>query len=281
MTKRTKSTADGDDILGRLRRHLEILKLTHTLDQLSEHLAWATRESAPPGAVLERVLGEEAALRRESSFARRLARSGLKERKTLEAFDFDFQPKLDKRVVLQLARLDFVERKDDLLFTGKTGTGKSHILQALALRACQNMCVRYARCVDLVDDLYAGLADDSYPRRMKAWCSPPLIVIDDVGLGQVKKRGDEPTAAHMLFDLLDRRHGRVSTAMSSNIALAEWGTYLGDATLASAILDRVAMRAIRIDIDGPSYRKHVAQQRAGGKKREAAEPARAEKEATP
>lgn len=270
MTKRSKSTADGDEILERLRRHLETLKLNHTLERLDEHLEWATRESASAGAVLERALGVEAAFRRESSFARRLARSGLKEQKTLEAFDFDFQPKLDKRVILQLARLDFVGRKDDLLFTGKTGTGKSHILQALALRACQQMNVRYARCVDLTNDLYAGLADDSYRRRMKAWCAPPLIVIDDVGLGQVKKRGDEPTAAHMLFDLLDRRHGRASTAMSSNIALSEWGAYLGDATLASAILDRVAMRAIRVDIDGPSYRKHVADQRGAGKKREAA-----------
>jgi DNA replication protein DnaC len=161
-----------------------------------------------------------------------------------------------------------VRRGEDLLVTGKTGPGKSHILQAIALRACEHMPVRYARCVDLINDLFAGLADDSYARRMKAWCAPPLIVIDDVGLGQVKKRDDEPTAAHMLFDLLDRRHGRGSTAMSSNIALAEWGRYLGDATLASAILDRVAMRANRIDIDGPSYRQHVAKQRAGKRKAE-------------
>lgn len=280
MSKRSHSPADGDDVLERLRRHLEVLKLTHTIEQLGEHLAWATRESMPPSAILERVLGEEAALRRESSFVRRLSRSGLKEQKTLEAFEWDFQPNLEKRVVLELARLDFVGRKDDLLFTGKTGTGKSHILQALALRACRQMPVRYARCVDLINDLYAGLADDTYLRRMKSWCSPPLIVIDDVGLGQVKKRHDEPTAAHMLFDLLDRRHGLASTAMSSNIALAEWGTFLGDATLASAILDRVAMRAIRVDIDGPSYRKHVAEQRAGGKKRDGAS-AKSSREATP
>jgi DNA replication protein DnaC len=124
------------------------------------------------------------------------------------------------------------------------------------------MSVRYARCVDLVNDLYSGLADGTYLRRLKAWCSPPLVIVDDVGLGQLKKHNDEPTAAHMLFDLLDRRHGRGSTAMSSNIGLAEWGKYLGDATLASAILDRVAMHAIHIDIDGPSYRQHIATQRA-------------------
>jgi len=261
MAKRSNTT-DIDDLVARIRRHIEVLKLTHTAKQLDEHLAWATRESPPPTALLERVLGEEAHVRRQVRLEWRFAKSGLKERKTLEAFDWPFQPKLDKSTILELARFEFVRQLEDLLFTGKTGTGKSHILQALVLRACEHMSVRYARCVDLINDLYAGLADGSYPRRMKAWCRPALVVIDDVGLGQVKRRDDEPTAAHIFYDLLDRRHGRASTAMSSNIALSEWGNYLGDATLASAILDRVAMRAIRIDIDGPSYRQHVARERA-------------------
>jgi DNA replication protein DnaC len=88
------------------------------------------------------------------------------------------------------------------------------------------------------------------------------LVIDDVGLGQVKKRDDEPTAAHTLFNLLDRRHTHATTAITSNIKLSAWGKYLGDPTLAAAILDRLAMRAVRIDIDGPSYRQQVAKDRA-------------------
>src|SRR3990170_7960596 len=124
--------------------------------------------------------------------------------------------------------------------TGSTGTGKSHILQALAMKTCEReLTVRYARCVDMVDDLYAGLADGSYERRMKKWCRHSLLVIDDVGLGQLKRRDDEPTAAHMLFTLLDRRHAGAATAISSNIKLSAWGKYLGDATLAAAVLDRL------------------------------------------
>jgi DNA replication protein DnaC len=122
--------------------------------------------------------------------------------------------------------------------------------------------MRYARCVDLLDDLHAGLADGTYPRRLKAWARPELLIIDDVGLGQIKQRGDEPTAAHTLYNLVDRRHGRVSTAVTSNIGLSDWGRFLGDATLTAAILDRLAMHAIRIDIDGPSYRQHIAGRRA-------------------
>jgi len=189
--------------------------------------------------------------------------SGLREYKTLEAFDWNFQPTLDKAFILELARLDFVRRHDDLVITGKSGTGKSHILKALALRACeQAISLRYARSVDLLDDLYAGLADNTYGRRLKAWTRPELLIIDDVGLGQVKKRDDEPTAAHTLFNLIDQRHGRRSTAVTSNIALSDWGRYLGDTTIAMAILDRLAMNALRIDINGPSYRQHVGDLRA-------------------
>jgi len=214
------------------------------------------------------VLGIEAAHKLEKRVERRIRTSGLVESKTLEAFDWDFQPKLDKDLIVELARLDFVRRRDDLVITGDSGTGKSHILKALGLRACQQgVRMRYARCVDLLDDLHAGLADGTYARRLKSWARPELLIIDDVGLGQVKKQGDEPTAAHTLYNLVDRRHGRVSTAITSNILLSEWGGYLGDATLTAAILDRLAMHAIRVDIDGPSYRQKVAEQRAAKRSR--------------
>lgn len=266
MAKRNGRNGDGADdelVLERLRRHLEILGLTLTLAELDERLAWATRERPGASALLEHILGIEAAHKHERRIDRRVWVSGLVERKTLEAFDWNFQPGLDKPLVLELARLDFVRRHDDLVITGKAGTGKSHILKAFALRACeQGIRMRYARCVDLLDDLHAGLADGTYAQRLKGWSRPELLIIDDVGLGQVKKRGDEPTAAHTLYNLIDRRHSKVSTAITSNIALSDWGRYLGDATLTAAILDRLAMLAIRVHIDGPSYRQYVAKSRA-------------------
>lgn len=258
-----KQPPGPSELTARLRQHLEVLGLTYTQEHLDEHLAWATKEKPAAGALLDHVLGAEAAHKLERRIQRRIDQSGLPERKSLEAFDFLFQPNLDKAFVLDIAGLDFVRRKEDLVVTGKSGTGKSHILQAIGLRGCQaQMSVRYARCVDLLDDLYAGLADATYQRRLKRWAAPDLLIVDDVGLGQVKKRDDEPTAAHTLFNLIDRRHGKASTAFSSNIKLSAWGKYLGDATLAVAILDRVAMRALRLDIHGPSYRQQVARDRA-------------------
>jgi DNA replication protein DnaC len=267
MSKRQSSGDDpplGDDVVAeRLRRHLGFLGLTHSLAHLDELLAWATRERPGTTALLEHVLGGEVASKLEARVARRVIASGLREQKMLEAFDWNFQPSLDKAFIVELARLDFVRRRDDLVFTGKSGTGKSHILKALSLRACQQaISMRYARCVDLLDDLHAGLADGTYARRLKGWARPDLLVIDDVGLGQVRKREDEPTAAHTLFNLIDKRHGRASTAVTSNIALSDWGRYLGDTTVAMAILDRLAMHAIRVNIDGPSYRQHLAELRA-------------------
>ena len=111
-----------DDDLERLRRHLDFLGLTHTLGALDETLAWALRERPGPTALLERVLGAEAARKLEKRVARRIEGSGLREHKSLEAFDWAFQPGLDKASITELAQLDFVRRRDDLVITGKSGT---------------------------------------------------------------------------------------------------------------------------------------------------------------
>lgn len=268
MPKRTVAQASPeqrhapqDELRERIQRHLKRLGLTEF--DVEAHLRWALEKKPSDIESLECLLATAAAFKLARSIEWRFDRSGLKVKKTLASFDWDFQPKLDRRAVKALFDLGFVARHEDILITGKTGTGKSHVLQALVLKACEHeLTVRYARCVDLIDDLYAGLADGSYERRMRQWCRAQFLVVDDVGLGQLKRRDDEPTAAHMLFTLLDRRHMTASTAITSNLLLSHWGKYLGDATLAAAVLDRLAASSIRIDIDGPSYRQHLARKRA-------------------
>jgi DNA replication protein DnaC len=263
MPKRNAPNLKGPatEVRERLEQHLERLGLKGL--NVEAHLAWAKESRASDLEVAERLLAQAVALKRERSIEWRIKGSGLKDPKTMAGFDWDFQPGLDRRYVEELLTLTLVERHEDLLVTGKSSTGKSHILKALTMKACeQEWMVRYSRCVDLIDDLYAGLADGSYPQRMKRWCRPTLLVIDDVGLGQLKQRDGEATAAHMLFTLLDRRHGNASTALSSNIKLSAWGKYLGDATIAAAVLERLIENSSRIDIDGPSYRQHLARKRA-------------------
>lgn len=260
----SSSVLPSDDVLlSRLEAHLRFLGLTHTLQQLGDVLAWARRERPGATGLLDYVLSAEVAAKLQCRIETRVRASGLKELKTLEAFDWNFQPSIDKDLVIELSRLDFVERAEDVIISGQAGTGKSHILKAIALKACERgLPVRYARCVDLLDDLHASLADGTYSKRLRAWARPKLLIIDDVGLGQLKKRDDEPTAAHTLYNLVDRRHTHGSTAITSNIELSDWGRYLGDATLTAAILDRLVMHAIRIQITGPSYRQQVAENRA-------------------
>lgn len=258
----SRTTPTDDVVMTRLLQHLDFLRLTHTRKQLDQLLSWARKRKPGPTELLEHVLGAEVAIKHDARIDGRVHRSGLPERKLLEAFDWDFQPTLDRGTVIELSRLDFVERAEDVVINGNPGTGKSHILKAIGLRACERgISFRYARCVDLIDDLHTGLADGTYPRRLRSWARPRLLVIDDVGLGQLKKHNDEPSAAHTLYNIIDRRHGRVSTAITSNIELSEWGRYLGDAIITRAILDRIVMNAIRLRIDGPSYRQRVADER--------------------
>jgi DNA replication protein DnaC len=255
----------ADDVLrARLREHIAALGIIDLCDEtLDDVLSWALHERPSYTQLLERVLGQVAARRRERTTERRIVSSGIKVRKALETFDWSFQPKLGRAAIEELAGLGFISRRQDLLITGKSGTGKSHILTAIAIRACQaGLAVRFARFADVLAELHAGLADGSYERRLRRWCSADFVVLDDVGLGQVPPQPDAPTAAHMLFNLIDLRHQRGSTAITSNIKLSAWGKYLGDATVTAAVLDRLAMTAIRLDIDGPSYRQHLAHQRA-------------------
>lgn len=255
-------------LIERLEPHLSYLRLPELHQSLGAHLQWAEQHPGAALELLERVFADLASRKCEHRIERRIKGSGLKDRKTLEAFNWAFQPKLSRPAIEELATLAFIDQREDLLFTGESGTGKSHILKALTMRAChQERMVRYARAVDLIEDLYAGLADDTYTKRLRRWCRPDFLVIDDIGLGQLKRRPDEPTAAHMLFNLLDQRHLQRSTGLTSNIKLSQWGRYLGDATLAAAILDRLAMNSIRIDIKGPSYRQHLAKLRAEAKRK--------------
>jgi DNA replication protein DnaC len=239
----------------RVRKHLEILGLPCLEQSLDDILAWARKERPGALALIERAVAADAELVTTRAIERRLKDSGLPERPTLETFAFDFQPGLDKALVMQLAELDFIRAHEDVVLTGNSGTGKSHIVKAIAVRACgAGIKVLYRRFHVLMDDLYAGLADNTYDKRLRRYARVPVLVIDDVGLGRVRRSADEPTAAQMFFTLADHRVGRTSTLLTSNIKLSAWGGYLGDPALTMAVLDRMIQRATRMEIEGPSWR---------------------------
>jgi hypothetical protein len=210
-TKTDTTTAPHDDaavLLDRLRRHLAYLGLTHTFRSLDDLLAWASRERPGHTAWLEHVLAGEVDHKSAARIARRIQNSGLVEHKTLEAFDWDFQPSLDKALVIELARLDFVQRRDDLVITGKSGTcaadaSESEVNRRLSVPdRAHEVALRHAHHErQWVHDVLLGLLLGVLVPRTEA----PLLeesLVDDRIDGRVDHGGRERQARGEHPDLL-------------------------------------------------------------------------------
>jgi DNA replication protein DnaC len=257
MTRRTSSRGGSgeDPLLARLREAFDILRLPKALESFEELLS-------SPGPERSRVewlwalLEPQVTARVESRIERRIRESRLPERKTLASFEFDFQKKLDKDLVLELGTLAFLDKGMNILLAGWSGTGKSHIAKALALAACvQNRRVRYTTSEKMLAMLNASLADETLEKEVKQFTRPGLLVIDEVGLEQVE-RTVASRSGLMQKVLIPRYDRHLSTIITSNIDWKDWGEYLGDHLGAAAILDRLIHRSHVIVIEGPSYRDH-------------------------
>lgn len=199
-------------------------------------------------------------VRIERRVERRIKESRLPTRETFVAFDWEFQPKLDRDLVLELATLRFLAEGKNILLGGESGTGKSHIAKAIALTACMdNRRVRYTTSADMLADLNASLADNSLEEQLKAYARPELLVIDEFGLEQVERK--MATRSGLMQKVIFPRYNeRRSTIITSNIPWEAWADYLDDQFGATAILDRLLHQSHVISIKGPSYRDWVHRQ---------------------
>ncbi len=241
----------------RLLEHLEVLRIPIEPPQLDETLARAERDGLSYLELLDLLLGELARLRRERSIERRIRAARLAERKTLEEFDWEFNKKyIDRTQIEQLATSEFVARRDNLIFVGQSGVGKSHLAQAIALRACAHgHSVRYTTSGDLIVDLTSALADRTLPAKLRHYSRPALLVIDEFGFDRLERQ-ETPESASLLYKVVDARHGRGSILLVTNLDFDLWGEYLGDPPLSMALLDRLVYRAtiIKIKKGARSYR---------------------------
>lgn len=220
------------------------------------------------------IVQAEAAAKRQRHVEYLVKKSKLPEPlKILEGFDFDFQPKLDRRLVMDLATLDFIGQNASILFVGKNGTGKSHIAQSLALKACrQGYRTYYTTLSGLIGDLNAGVFENTLEKRIRKYINPELLVIDEMGHDRLELQVTKE--AHLLFKVIDQRYkDKKSLIFTSNVEEEEWPEFLGDPVTTRAILDRIFHHSIIVKINGPSYRQYQGEllQKKYGKNKEATE----------
>lgn len=247
------------DSAHRIRSYLKTLKLDRMEAALDEELSRAAQEATPVGCVLERLLAREVEAQTSRRIERRIKESKLPELKLLADYDFVFQTGVDKRQIMELARLDFAGRKQGLILAGNSGAGKSHIAKALLLIGCQkNYRCRYTTATAMLQELLSGLADHSLEARLKRYLAPEVLLIDELGFDRLEQ--NEARHANLFHKVIDGRYCKGSTILTSNIDFAELGDYLGDPVITAATVDRMVHHSIIINIEGPSWRLHQSQQ---------------------
>jgi DNA replication protein DnaC len=260
----TKPTTrlNPDELLTHLHDGLAVLGLGELRHVLDETLGEPTKDESRL-AWLWRLVEPQLRRRLESRAERRIRESRLPVRKTFEGFNFGFQPKLDKDLVMELATLRFITQGKNVLLAGMSGTGKSHIALALALLACAaNRRVLYTTSADMLARLNMSLADDTLAQALRPYTCAQLLVVDEVGLEQVE-RNEARRSGLMQKVLLPRYNNERSTVITSNIPWEGWGDYLGDHLGATALVDRLLHHSHVIVINGPSYRDWEHKQDVG------------------
>jgi DNA replication protein DnaC len=226
------------------------LGLTSLALLLPTLLDTAREQQQPHELFLLQALEVERSGRAERARERRMRAAHLPAHKTLESFDFSFQPSLSQPLLRQLSCLTFVQTATNVVFLGPPGVGKTHLATALAVQALEvGHSVVFSTLSQLADGLESGAQFQSWRGRLRRYVQPHVLVIDEIGYTRLT-----PAQAHALFELVNARYEKGATILTSNTSFAEWGSLLGNEVLASALLDRLLHHAEVISINGPSYR---------------------------
>jgi len=236
--------------LQRLHGHCHRLRLYRVEAELTTLLEQAAKRDLGYADFLDELLALEVRAKAEKHLAMRTAMARFPFHKTLESFDFKFQPSIDPKVIRELAAGRYIENAENALLLGPPGVGKTHLAVALGLAACaQGVRTLFTTATGLIATLGKAFGENRLDERLKLLTQPQLLIIDEIGYIPIDRHG-----ANLFFQLVSRRYERGAIILTSNQSLGAWGDVFGDPVIATAVLDRLLHHSITVNIRGESYR---------------------------
>lgn len=233
-----------------LETKMRMIKLSGMVETLDMRLAQAQKEGLAFTQFLEILLEDEVQHRANRKLSSRIVRAHFEEGKSLEGFDFNFNPKLPTQYIRELATCQFIERKESVILCGPVGVGKTHLAQALGHQACRSgYNVLFMKTNRLLADLGGGRADETWEKRIQHYLKPNLLIVDDFAMKEFTK-----TQAEDLYELIDRRYHTSSLIVTANRAPKDWYPLFPNPVIAESALDRLVSCAHMITLTGKSYR---------------------------
>lgn len=241
-----------------ISKKIQRLKMPGMLSTFQQRLQTASVEKWSYSTFLDMLLSDELDKRNHKQLTRRLVKSCLPPDKTLESFDFSFNPKIPAALIRELALCKFVTEAQNIFILGPSGTGKSHLAEALGHEAIRKgFDVLFYRCHKLFDWIHSGRGDGSYKRRLEQVIKVPLLILDDFGLQSLDEDQQED-----LYEVICQRYEKKAMILTSNRDKSEWASVFNNALIATAALDRLVHKGLEILLEGKSYRLEQFQKRA-------------------